>query len=157
MDDMDEVLNKICPHLFIGSAFDEENAVILQKHGITHILQVAAGLGPSHPQLFQYCGIQVQDSPGEDLVAHFTRAFEFIDSAVAAQGACFVHCVAGISRSATVCIGWLMARQHLTYDQAFRMVHRVRPFVMPNPGFRQQLAIFESQNCDPALWRAVHA
>lgn len=40
-------------------------------------------------------------------------------------------------------IGYLMAREHLTYDAAFRRVHAVRPWIMPNEGFQAQLAEFE--------------
>ncbi|PNH04721.1 hypothetical protein TSOC_009041 [Tetrabaena socialis] len=36
-----------------------------------------------------------------------------------------------------------MWRHHLSADEAFRRVHRVRPWVAPNPGFRQQLERFE--------------
>ncbi|GFH21316.1 uncharacterized protein HaLaN_18592, partial [Haematococcus lacustris] len=70
------------------------------------------------------------------------------------RGGVLVHCVAGISRSATLVIAWLMYHHSLSYDEAFRRLHAVRPWVMPNPGFRAQLQLFEQQGCDPAAWRA---
>lgn len=45
-------------------------------------MQVAEGMCPSHPSDFTYCMVAVQDHPSEDLVAHFPRAFAFIDSAI---------------------------------------------------------------------------
>ncbi len=65
-----------------------------------------------------------------------------------------MHCVAGVSRSATVCIGWLMWRHRLSFDEAFRRVHRARPWVMPNPGFRKQLERFQELDCDLTKWTA---
>lgn len=49
------------------------------------------GLEPTNPLDFKYLQIQVQDMPSEDLVCHFPKAFEFIDKALAAQGAVFVQ------------------------------------------------------------------
>ena len=46
---------------------------------------------PSHPSEFQYRTVPVQDMPGEDLVAHFPRVFEFINEAVSKQGGVLVQ------------------------------------------------------------------
>lgn len=49
-------------------------------------LQVAQGLFPHHPLVFNYMNIQVQDIPSEDLVIFFPKCFEFIDRAVRTGG-----------------------------------------------------------------------
>ena len=56
-----------------------------------------------------------------------------------------VHCRAGVSRSATVCIAYLMQTLQLTTDQAFERVMLARPVVDPNLNFIQQLNRFETQ------------
>ena len=53
--------------------------------------QVADGLSPSHPELFKYLNIAVQDEPSEDIVTHFPAAFAFIDEAMANNGGVFVQ------------------------------------------------------------------
>lgn len=73
--------------------------------------------------------------------------------------------MAGVSRSSTVCIGWLMRTHKIGYDEAFRCVcskrvshahqrphaaacpaphrcrrvHAVRPWICPNSGFKLQV------------------
>ena len=49
-------------------------------------VQVAEGMQPSHPDQFTYTTVQVQDTPSEDLVAHFAKCFAAIDDARAQGG-----------------------------------------------------------------------
>ncbi|KLO18102.1 hypothetical protein SCHPADRAFT_867237 [Schizopora paradoxa] len=57
-----------------------------------------------------------------------------------------VHCVMGISRSATVVCAYLMATRRFSPAQALAFVRRRRPQVHPNYGFYRQLAVFAE--CD---------
>ncbi|KAG1653782.1 hypothetical protein FOA52_007589 [Chlamydomonas sp. UWO 241] len=124
----------------------EANRGALEEAGITHVLQVADGLQPTHPGAFTYMAVRVADTPSDDIVAHFPHVFPFIDAALQqGKGGVLVHCVAGVSRSASVLIGYLMARQQLAYGTAFRMVHAARPWVMPNLGFQARFAADRGQ------------
>ena len=70
----------------------------------------------------------------------------FSTDAIKQKGGCtFVHCVAGISRSATVCIAYLM--KHLCWElqKAFDFVKSKRSCVAPNLSFMGQLLAFEKQ------------
>jgi hypothetical protein len=87
-------------------------------------------------------------------VIHFPRCFAFIDAALARGGGVLVHCAGGVSRSAAVVLGYLMARRGLTLDQSLAELRRARPWVNPNPGFVAQLREFERRGADPAAWRA---
>ena len=49
-----------------------------------------------------------------------------------------MHCVQGVSRSATLVIAFLMIKRHMTVQDALRLVRSKRE-VCPNPGFLQQL------------------
>ncbi len=61
---MDDRPFEVEPGLFIGSFMAEQNKAGLKRAGITHVLQVADGLSPSHPNEFTYLSISVQDMPG---------------------------------------------------------------------------------------------
>jgi protein-tyrosine phosphatase len=58
-----------------------------------------------------------------------------------------VHCFAGVSRSATIVIAYLMQELGKGMLEAMKFVKRRRPVVSPNFGFQRQLMDFES-----ALW-----
>lgn len=50
----------------------------------------------------QQMSIDVADEEHEDLLHHFPAAIAFIHAALTPGGKILVHCVAGVSRSATV-------------------------------------------------------
>lgn len=51
-----------------------------------------------------------------------------------------------MSRSATIVIAYIMNKYKLTYDAALQRVKSKRRFVMPNPGFINQLKLFSIMN-----------
>ena len=52
--------------------------------------------------------------------------------------------MAGVSRSATIVIAYIMWKEHKSYYQAFLDVKYKRKFIEPNKGFIFQLKYFES-------------
>lgn len=150
---LDETPAQVRPGLFIGSMLAERNRRQLRGNKITDILQVAEGLYPNHPLHFNYMNIQVQDSPMEDLVVHFPRCFEFIDAAIARKGNVLVHCAGGVSRSATIVLGYLMSRHDMSLEEALALLRGARPFANPNPGFVAQLRELEKLGADPSKWK----
>jgi hypothetical protein len=73
---------------------------------------------------------------------------------VCCAGGVLVHCAAGVSRSATVVLGYLMARRGMSATDACTYLRTKRPWVNPNHGFRAQLEAFELLGCDTSKWRA---
>jgi len=55
-----------------------------------------------------------------------------------------VVCTAGISRSATVVIGYLVKQFKMQYEEAFKKVKKARIYVKPNKGFEEQLKTYAS-------------
>jgi protein-tyrosine phosphatase len=51
------------------------------------------------------------------------------------------HCYAGISRSSTAAIMYLMMTTYLSLEAIFRLLLSKRPFIDPNPAFRHILYI----------------
>ena len=54
-----------------------------------------------------------------------------------------VHCLAGISRSVTVTVAYLMFCKSLSLEDAYEFLRRVRPNISPNFNFMGQLADFD--------------
>ncbi|GIL80227.1 hypothetical protein Vretimale_17425 [Volvox reticuliferus] len=67
-------------------------------------------------------------------------------------GVVLVHCMAGMSRSASVVVAYLMWGDHLPYVEAFKQVKAARPCIYPNLGFLLQLWEWESLGCDLDSW-----
>jgi hypothetical protein len=66
-----------------------------------------------------------------------------------------VHCAQGVSRSASVLIGYLMAREGSTYEAALSQLQAARPCVAPNRGFALQLQEFGRSGCCLERWAAA--
>ena len=54
-------------------------------------------------------------------------------------------CTAGISRSATICIAYLMKNEGMGLEEAFALVKEARKFIKPNPGFMKFLEKYETR------------
>jgi len=90
-------------------------------------------------QEFDYKLIIVDDTAESDLLSSFDECVDFIRSGAEKGYATLVHCAAGISRSATICIAYLIKQQGMGADEALEYVRSRRPIVCPNAGFREQL------------------
>lgn len=66
------------------------------------------------------------------------------DSVKQNGGRVLVHCQAGISRSATICLAYLMHTQRVKLDEAFDFVKQRRQVISPNLAFMGQLLQFET-------------
>lgn len=86
--------------------------------------------------------IEVDDSPDQDLLTHFDETHKFISEAIANDGVVLVHCAAGVSRSASVVIAYIMKEMKLKYGPSKELVQRSRPVVEPNLGFEKQLMFY---------------
>lgn len=60
-------------------------------------------------------------------------------------GKILVHCEAGISRSPTICMAYLMKTKKLRLDEAFDYIKQRRSLISPNFGFMGQLLQYESE------------
>jgi protein-tyrosine phosphatase len=77
-------------------------------------------------------------------VSWLGRQIDFLATHHRAGRTLFVHCDAGIDRSATVVIAYWMWRDHLSRDTTLDLVQRKRPRVHPNQAYIQLLAQWET-------------
>jgi len=135
-------MHEIIPGLFLGSVLAAHDLDLLTSNNITHVLQVTDEFKPKHRHL-TYKVVYAQDRPDYDLSQHFEDCIAFIDEVIVGkQGRILVHCLAGVSRSASVVIAYMIKKHSFTFERAFDLVVQKRPFVNPNKGFQIQLQNF---------------
>jgi dual specificity MAP kinase phosphatase len=140
-------VSEILPFLYLGNERDAADRDRLKELGITHILNVTSHL----PLFFEgeddltYCRLSASDSAHQNLTQYFQRAFEFIDAARKHNGKVMIHCQAGVSRSSTVVIAYIMKHSSLSMSSAFHFVKSKRTIIAPNFNFMGQLMDFEQQ------------
>ncbi|ALX27433.1 hypothetical protein GMAR_ORF58 [Golden Marseillevirus] len=83
--------------------------------------------------------IRADDSPSVNLSEVFQQVADFIEFGLKNGKNVLVHCMMGISRSATCVIAYLMLKQGMTLKDALSFVRKRRNCVSPNPGFIKQL------------------
>lgn len=66
-----------------------------------------------------------------------------VDEAREQGSGVLVHCHAGVSRSATVTVAYIMKRQGLCLGDAYKFVKDLRPVISPNLNFMGQLLKYE--------------
>ncbi|XP_073676564.1 dual specificity protein phosphatase 1 [Garra rufa] len=136
---------EILPFLYLGSAYHASRKDMLDMLGITALINVSSNCPNHFEDHFQYKSIPVEDNHKANIGSWFNEAIEFIDSVRNKGGRVFVHCQAGISRSATICLAYLMRTNRVKLEEAFEFVKQRRSIISPNFSFMGQLLQFESQ------------
>jgi dual specificity MAP kinase phosphatase len=74
-----------------------------------------------------------------------SKNLSFLDEAKSKEVSVLVHCLAGVSRSVTIVLAYLMYSRGLSLNDAFTFVRARKPDVSPNFHFMEQLHTFERQ------------
>ncbi|XP_058507562.1 dual specificity protein phosphatase 13-like [Solea solea] len=144
-------VNQVWPNLYIGNEVAARDKSTLHSLGITHIVNAAHGrtsqgfgyyvnTGPRfyRDMAVDYYGVEADDAVDFILSPFFYPTARYIRAALAMGGRVFVHCLMGVSRSATLVLAFLMIIEGLRLWEAVAAVRSHRD-VCPNPGFLQQL------------------
>lgn len=136
---MVESFHQVEKGLFIGNASAANNLSLLKKLNISHIVNLS-GYEPRYPDQFFYLNIEISDSPRSNLKRYFDVTNYLINSVIKCGSNILVHCAAGISRSASIVIVYLLfSHPGWTPKKAFEFLKSKRSIVNPNPGFEAQI------------------
>lgn len=81
----------------------------------------------------------IDDDQDERISEHFFKVHSIIKEALIDNKNVVVHCAAGMSRSPTLVIAYLMIENRWSFEEAINFVKKRRPIVEPNIGFVKQL------------------
>jgi Predicted protein-tyrosine phosphatase len=137
------VISKIEDWLFLSGMEPVSDLDRLKKLGITHVLNCARGVCEDHyPREFEYWSLNLLDSGGQNIIDLFFALCDWLEKIRENNQRVLVHCHAGVSRSATIVIAYLMWRQKLPFEKALLLAQEGRPICNPNGGFLAQLQLW---------------
>ena len=114
--DLDEPSCIFSDWLYLGNARHAQSMNILNKFGITHILNITTTIPCYYPDKIKYAKIGILDVDEVVLRDYFEVSHKFIDlcnpdiSNNNSEYKILVHCAMGVSRSASFIISYLMNR-----------------------------------------------
>ena len=82
--------------------------------------------------------------PENSLSDYFLEAVDFISENLTETNV-LVHCQAGISRSASIIIAYLISERKLSLEKAVKKVRNVRPQICPSDQFLIELFLWEKE------------
>ena len=131
--------NQIEPNLWLGSyqsACNKSNLICLK---IKNILIVGNRMKQKFPESFNYLQIPIDDDERENIFSLFPKLIKFIEASLAKNEGILVHCLGGVSRSATIVIAYMIKTKKWKMRRALKYVKEKRSCINPNKGFLDQL------------------
>ena len=130
-------MDKITDKVYLGGCAGAENEELLKQNNIKRVLSCMGSLSPNYKDktIVQKI-IELNDFPNQNILQYFKDSIKFIED----SDKVFVHCFAGVSRSATLVIAYFMWKDKLPYKKSYEFVN-ARRSIGPNFGFRKQLLI----------------
>lgn len=140
-------INKVLPDLYLGNFRDAKDREQLARNNITHILSIYDNAAPLLQEMTYLC-ISAADLPSQNLVQHFKESIMFMHECRLKGEGCLVHCLAGVSRSVTLVVAYIMTLTGRGWQEALAAVRVVRPSAQPNLGFQRQLQDFQDTQAE---------
>ena len=154
--DNDKDINEIIPHLYISNWDTSNNPEIIRFYNIKAVITLETTNKPTRILRYYYGNkidfmhIQIIDSKDSDIDKHFDSTYNFIQKHISKNENVLIHCAAGISRSATIILNYILRNMFLNYNlkqenpeniliHALNIARSKRPIINPNPGFINQL------------------
>lgn len=140
-------LSRITNNLFLGSYEDSKNYDCLKCNNIKYIVNLSCHPNP-YPDCFEYLKIDMNDLPDQNIEKYFDYVSKWINDKIQSGNNVLVNCFAGISRSSTFVIAYLVMYKGYTLVDAYKHVKNRRSIIEPNIGFQKQLIdkFYNNQN-----------
>jgi atypical dual specificity phosphatase len=136
-------ISELVPHLFICgvSALTSANMKAFKISLIVNATKEVPNLKSLGE--IQRMKLWIDDVSSEDISNHFDVVCDQIHAVIQDGGNVLVHCVAGVSRSASICLAYLTKYHFRNLRSAYHLMCEKRPMVRPNLGFWRQLIHYE--------------
>ena len=138
-------MSEILPGLYLGSATDASNSTLLKEHRIRTIVNISTSIPCyfENEKTLDYVQLPCHDSCHQDILQYFQATHQRIHQDLCSNKPVLVHCQAGVSRSPSFIIGYLMQYHQKSLEEAHRFVKDKRSIVNPNLHFLGQLMQYQ--------------
>lgn len=128
--------------LFLGDMFDANNEIMLKEKKINCIICLAeeVNISINNPNINIY-KYNFQDNYFFDISLYFHEIEQIIDK----EKIVLVNCAAGISRSSTIVIAYIMKQYEINLKDTFMYVKNKRNIICPNKRFLKYLFHYERE------------
>jgi protein tyrosine phosphatase len=148
-------INEIIPNLFISNWETSNNINIITNYNIKAVITLTSFSKPENVSNFyknnniDFLFIRIDDSPSENIYQYFDLTYEMLDKHIKNKENVLVHCMAGISRSSTIILNYMLRKMYMSstpnlcpckmVDTSLQIARNNRHFINPNHGFKTQL------------------
>ena len=136
--------SEILSYLYLGSFGNAANEKELNNRKIKCIINCATECQNCFPEQFNYLKIEGVDD-NFPIKSYFSKTNNYIKTAKAEGKNVLVHCFAGVSRSTSIVVAYLMKEMGYSFKEAYEFVRKRRPQVNINSFFVKQLVEYEKE------------
>merc|ERR1712241_723914 len=130
-------------NIYLGSEADALDENFMKSEKINTVLSIQSWEIQKKIAGVTYEFVQANDNSEQDLKSKFKYICDFLKKHENER--VLVHCQAGISRSATACLAYLMREKNWSLDTSFCELKKRREIVSPNFAFLGQLKCWERE------------
>ncbi|ESO11570.1 hypothetical protein HELRODRAFT_166577 [Helobdella robusta] len=135
---------RVTPYLFLGS-IDSLNKDKIRQLGVSMVINCAKEIPNVNLPGVEVIKLDIDDIPSAKIEDYFDQCSDLIRSVKNRNGHVLVHCAAGVSRSASICLAYLMKHHGMSLRRAYSHLKVKRPIIRPNVGFFRQLMEYEKK------------
>jgi protein-tyrosine phosphatase len=137
-----EYIDYIIDNIYLGnSSHTEEELLVI---GISYIFNITTNHYREYKKIIEI-KCPTEDVSEWNILESFPKIIDKMKELHDKRHRIYVHCHAGISRSASVIILYLIKYHKYKFREAFKFVRNKRICIQPNPGFVKQLKILEKE------------
>ena len=122
--------------LYLGNYDFALNYDLLKQNNVSCILVCGSELECKFENEFKYLKIDLNDYTEDSIIPYIDKCIQFINENKNKR--IFIHCNAGISRSPSIIIAYLIKSLNYSFKDAFNLVKSKRN-IKPNEKFLQEL------------------
>ncbi|KAL2911491.1 Dual specificity protein phosphatase 10 [Polyrhizophydium stewartii] len=121
---------------------------LLASNKITHVIRLGWGF-TNHcapEDGVKYHDFEIGDCPTVPIHTLFDETTSIIEKARRNGERVLVHCHAGVSRSSTIVLAYMIRYMHMSLYDAWNTTYKIRPIIRPNEGFAKALQDYEIEH-----------